>query len=277
MTIWLDLYTESHIIIPRFQFIKLFKNFCKGDGKIGNPKRIGINNEIKSDNYVIIMDLDGTLIDSDSTNFQLLYSLLKKYKFEDKIKTIMDGLAYGTHFDEIMKQIDMPMEIRKKMDADMNKLLKKQEYKLLNGAKEVLKKLKEEGFKLAIATDNYYNTTIKFLQMNEIIGYFHKNLILASDNFRHQKPHKEVLQEIFNRSKTNNGILIGNSSKEIDFAKSVGLPIVLLDNFTKIDSDNPAMIYYQKIRQLSDDESYPYIYKAQSWDDIHYVVKNLIT
>ncbi len=229
----------------------------------------------QTNNYILIMDLDGTLIDSDTTNFQLLYGLLKKYNFHDKVEIIMNGLAKGTHFDEIMRMIEMPINIRKKMDEEMAELLKKQEYELLDGVKDALKLLKAKGFKLAIATDNYFNTTIKFLKLNNIKDYFDDDLILASDNFDHQKPHPNVISELYKRSNTSKGILIGNSSKEIDFAKTTGIPILLLDNFSKIDTNDPTIKYYQKIRQLSEEETYEKIFKAESWNEILEVIRSI--
>ena len=113
------------------------------------------------------MDLDGTLIDSDITNFKLLHSLLKKYHYDDKIVVIMEGLAKGIHYDEIMKMIKMPIKIRNKMEKDMTELLKKQRYKLLAGVKNTLKALNKKGFKLAIATDNYHDITVNFLRLND--------------------------------------------------------------------------------------------------------------
>ena len=77
-------------------------------------------------------------------------------------------------------------------------------------------------------------------------------------------------------TKSKKGIIIGNSSKEIDFAKNVGLPILLLENFSKLDLNDPTIMYYQKIRQLSDQENYSKIYKAQSWDDIYRVINEII-
>jgi phosphoglycolate phosphatase-like HAD superfamily hydrolase len=216
------------------------------------------------------MDLDGTIIDSDITNFQLLYSLLKKYNFEDKLETIMHGLAEGTNYDDIMVNIGMPSNIRKKMDAEMAGLLKKQKYKLLKGVKDALAILKKKGFKLAIATDNYYDTTKNFLRLNKIEKYFNDNLILASDNFAYQKPNQKVIEEILSRSGSQHGILIGNSSKEIDFAKSVDMPILLLDNFSNINSkfDDQFLAYYKKIRQLKKTEDYDKIFEIKTWEEI---------
>jgi len=252
------------------------------DDKFFGAENISKNNVVNSgkgsqpNDYVIIMDLDGTLIDSDTTNFQLLYGLLKKYHFEDKIKIIMDGLAKGTHFDKIMELIEMPLEIRKKMDVEMTESLKNEKYKLIDGVMETLPHLIKNGFKLAIATDNYFKTTIKFLNLNNIKNYFDDNLILASDNFQYQKPHRKVIEEIFKRANTNKGLLIGNSSKEIDFAKTMGIPILLLNNFSNINSNDQTIMYYQKIRQLNENENYPYIYKAQSWKEIYNTINIII-
>ena len=65
------IYTNPYNLILA-QFNKLLKNFYIGDGKIDNQKRIGNSNILKPNDYIIIMDLDGTLIHSDSLNIEIL-------------------------------------------------------------------------------------------------------------------------------------------------------------------------------------------------------------
>jgi phosphoglycolate phosphatase-like HAD superfamily hydrolase len=232
---------------------------------------------LNSSDCVIITDLDGTLIDSDRQNFQLLLNLLKKYEYDHKIETIMTGLAEGTNFNDIMVEIEMPVEIRTKMDSEMAILLKQQEYKLLPDVLENLENLKQKGFIFSIVTDNYVEIARNFLTQNDIHNYFDNDLIFGSNNFTHQKPSKEIIEEIFKRSGRKFGIIVGNSSKELEFAKQSELPIIILNNFADIDTNDPVVIYYQKIRQINDAETYSHIYRSESWNEINDVITNMIT
>lgn len=232
---------------------------------------------LNPDDCVIITDLDGTLIDSDKANFQLLLGLLKKYDFDHEIETIMNGLAEGVNFNDIMVQIKMPLEIRNKMDTEMEHLLKQQEYKLLPDVRENLDKLKQLGFIFAIVTDNYIEIAMNFLTKTDILDYFDSQLLFGSNNFAHQKPSEKIIDEIFKRSGRRYGIIVGNSSKELEFAKKSNLPIIILNNFAGIDSNDPVIIYYQRIRQISDAETYTRVFKSESWNEINEVITNIIT
>ncbi|MCK5559358.1 MAG: HAD hydrolase-like protein [Thermoplasmata archaeon] len=232
---------------------------------------------LNPDDCVIITDLDGTLIDSDKANFQLLLGLLKKYNFDHEIETIMNGLAEGVHFNDIMVQINMPVEIRNKMDTEMEQLLKLQDYNLLPDVRENLDKLKQMGFIFAIVTDNYIEIAMNFLTKTNILDYFDSQLLFGSNNFTHQKPSEKIIEEIFKRSGRRYGIIVGNSSKELEFAKKANLPIIILNNFAGIDSKDPVIIYYQRIRQISDAETYTRVFKSESWNEINEVITNIIT
>ena len=238
---------------------------------------VDYSKNLKSADCVIITDLDGTLIDSDRQNFQLLLNLLTKYKFDNKIETIMTGLSEGTNFNDIMVQIEMPVEIRAKMDTEMAALLKQQKYKLFPDVLKNLESLSAKGFIFSIVTDNYVEIAQNFLTQNDILHYFKADLIFGSNNFTHQKPAAEIIDEIFKRSGRKFGIIVGNSSKELEFAKQSDLPIIILNNFTDIDTNDPVVIYYQKIRQISDAETYSHIYRSESWNDINNVITNMIT
>jgi phosphoglycolate phosphatase len=225
---------------------------------------------------VIITDLDGTLIDSDNDNFELLMKNLKKHGFEDKIDTIVEGLVNGWKFDEIMEKIDMPPEVREILEENIKCDICAQHYNLLPGVKFTLEELFDKGFKLSIVTDNYYNTTMSCLEKADISHYFQPQLIFGSDNFAYQKPSKDVVNEILKRANRKYGIIIGNSSKEVAFAKNVGLPIILLENNHVKALNGSVKKYYKKIQELGERESYTKLVKVKAWSEIITVLNGLI-
>ncbi|UCH90061.1 MAG: HAD family hydrolase [Thermoplasmata archaeon] len=226
---------------------------------------------------VIITDLDGTLIDSDNENFALLMKNLKKCGFDDKIDLIVEGLVSGWDFDTIMEKIEMPPDIRKDLEEKIKTEISNQNFNLLPGVRPTLEQLFREGFELSIVTDNYYRTTVNCLEKTKISHYFDNQLIFGSDNFAYQKPSKDVVNEILKRSNRKYGIIIGNSSKEVAFAKNVGLPIILLENNHLKNLNGYVLQYYQKIREEGEQESYERLFKVKNWEEILTVLNRVIT
>jgi phosphoglycolate phosphatase-like HAD superfamily hydrolase len=188
----------------------------------------------------------------------------------------VEGLVKGWEFDEIMEKIDMPPEIRDLLEERVKNDINNQNYNLLPGVRLTLERLSKEGFELSIVTDNYYGTTVNCLEKTKISHYFEPQLIFGSDNFAYQKPSKDVVAEILKRSKRKFGIIIGNSTKEVAFAKNVGLPIILLENNHLKDLNGSVRKYYRKIKEQGEHESYSKIFKVKTWQEVLDVLKFLL-
>jgi len=225
---------------------------------------------------VIITDLDGTLIDSDNENFDLLMKNLKQYGFDDKIDTILEGLVRGWDFDDIMEKIEMPLEIRQTLEAKVKRDINNRDYDLLPGVKRTLQELYDMGFELSIVTDNYFGNVLSCLEKTNISHYFERDLIFGSDNFAYLKPSKNVASEIMKRSQRKFGIIIGNSYKEIAFARNMGLPIILLENNHLRSLNGSVRKYYEKIKEIGEEESYDKMVRVKTWDEVISVLKELV-
>lgn len=226
--------------------------------------------------YVIITDLDGTLIDSDNENFELLMKNLRKFGFDDKIDIILEGLVQGWDFDEIMEKIEMPPEIRETLEEKVKNDINNNNYNLLPGVQQTLKLLYDQGFQLSIVTDNYFDSTMSCLEKTKISHYFEPKLIFGSDNFAYQKPSKDVVKEILKRSRRKFGIIIGNSSKEIAFAKNVGLPIILLENNRFRSLNGSVQKYYKKIQEVGEREKYDKLTRVRTWKEVLSVLSSIL-
>lgn len=122
-----------------------------------------------------IFDLDGTLVNSMKVWENADYALAEKYGFEpdqeywDRVTTcsFLEGAAYIT---ERFKLGKTAQEIADELYAVALDYYK-HEIGLKKGADVLLKKLKADGFKIAIATSNVEEMTYAVLKANNIFEY----------------------------------------------------------------------------------------------------------
>jgi len=178
--------------------------------------------------WLIVTDLDGTIIDSEATNFLILKQLLEEFDLMDQKETIFKGLAEGKDFDDIMQAIRITEETRRKMESRMELLLTQAPTPALPGAIEHLKYLRSLGFICCLATDNlgkFVARTVRALGLGEV---FDERYILTSDTYSARKPSPEVIKELMRRSGRTRALVVGNTPKEVALAYGSGCPAVIL-------------------------------------------------
>ncbi len=109
----------------------------------------------EAEKWMIIVDLDGTIIDSEATNFKVLNQVLKEFGYDKHRTTIMRGIAEGKTAEEIMEMIDMNLETRKSLQGTNCKARtgqKADEFLEINPRKELVTTFtKESLFKETLA------------------------------------------------------------------------------------------------------------------------------
>ncbi len=123
-----------------------------------------------------IFDLDGTLINSMKVWENADYALAEKYGFTpdreywDRVTTcsFLEGAAYITERFNLGKTAQEIADELYAVALDCYKY----EIGLKPGADRILKKLKADGFKIAIATSNVEEMTYAVLKANGIFEYF---------------------------------------------------------------------------------------------------------
>lgn len=181
-----------------------------------------------AEQWIIIADLDGTIIDSEAINFALLNQLLEEFGYLEHRATILRGLAEGRENEEIMKKIDMTQETKNDMENRMTWLVNQVKLPLLPGVSEVLRTLKDMGLLLCIATDNNIHTVTRVINEHNLNDVFESKLILARDTFPALKPSPDIVKELMKRSCREKVIIVGNTPKEVALARNSECPIVII-------------------------------------------------
>ncbi len=192
----------------------------------------------------ILFDADDTLLDFDKDETQALTAIMEKYGIatnEENIKAykeINTGLWKAIERGEIdkptLKQIRFRLFFNKIGFVTKEDPFKiNEEYlanlsnggNLLEGAKELVQSLKEQGYDLYIVTNGIANTQRQRLTKAGILPYFTE--IFVSETIGHQKPKKEYFNYVLSHIEEKDiskVILIGDSlTSDIKGAVNAGI------------------------------------------------------
>lgn len=147
----------------------------------------------------IIFDMDGVLIDSEAIHFEankkVLADMGKNLTYEYYKKFIGGTLSrmWEIMLEEGMVELDLTVEQLNKMSNDATAGLIEQNggaYPAVEGACELVKALKEQGFKLAVASSSDYARIERTLQKLNIRQYF--EAIVSGEELENPKPAPDV-------------------------------------------------------------------------------------
>lgn len=196
----------------------------------------------------VFFDLDGTLINSSrdiaiSANYVLEKLGFPKLDEEEIVKHI----GYGG--ENLLRNI-LPINDNNILNEAVemfrkyyfsNPVIYTKPYELIP---EILESLKEQGKKIAVITNKYFDISKEILEKLDIFQYI--DLLLGGDSVKNKKPHSEPVLKAMESLNVKTPVIIGDSETDIKSGKNAGIKTVLVEyGFGKIDlakSFNPDFI-----------------------------------
>jgi len=193
--------------------------------------------------YTILLDLDGTLVDTAPDLMNAHNYVMKKYGFPTKSTEEIRNLVgkgagaligrsiWGQAKKEFHSVDDK--KIKDQMSKDFINFYEKniiKESTLINGVKEFLKWSKEQNISMAVCTNKQEHLAIDLLKKIKIYDYF--EYVAGSNTFDYCKPdprHITSIIEILNGD-IKKSLMIGDSETDANAAKEASIPIILLEN-----------------------------------------------
>ena len=146
---------------------------------------------------LIIFDLDGVLVEAKNIHFDALNQALSEVNVGFKIDwsehlNKYDGLKTYQKLDLLTSEKGLPKEIHnqvweKKQQLTVQKLTSLQPNEKLV---ELMQKLSESGYKLAVCSNSIRKTCLTVLSKLNIIEYM--DLIISNEDVKNSKPHPEM-------------------------------------------------------------------------------------
>jgi len=193
--------------------------------------------------YTILLDLDGTLVDTAPDLMNAHNYVMKKYgyptKSTEEIRNLVGKGAGALIGRSIWGQAKKEFhsvddkKIKDQMSKDFINFYEKniiKESTLINGVKEFLKWSKEQNISMAVCTNKQEHLAIDLLKKIKIYDYF--EYVAGSNTFDYCKPdprHLTSIIEILNGD-LKKSLMIGDSETDANAAKAASLPVILLEN-----------------------------------------------
>jgi phosphoglycolate phosphatase len=209
-------------------------------------------------NYTILFDLDGTLVDTALDLMNAHNHVMKKYGYPTKstadirnlvgqgANTMIGRSIWGQTKKKFAKIDD------KKIKAEMVKDFVSfygeniiNESTLIHGVKEFLKWCKEKNISMAVCTNKQEHLAIDLLKKIGIYDYF--EYVAGSDTFDYCKPDPRHITNIIEilGGDIKKSLMFGDSETDANAARAAAIPVILLENgYTE---KNTAEIYHNHL------------------------------
>jgi len=172
---------------------------------------------------LLVFDWDGTLLDSKAQIVNCMQSAIKDLDLEsrsnDEIVNVI-GLGLEKAVVQLYPMMDMELITKAAQTYREHYLYKdKTPSPLFDGTEDVLKKLREGGYDLAIATNKSRRGLDKGLLETGLNDYFP---ITRTADDAHPKPHPQMLEEILTDHNTtaSKALMIGDSEYDLQLANN---------------------------------------------------------
>ena len=196
-----------------------------------------------SQQYTILFDLDGTLVDTAPDLMRAHNHVMKKFGYPTKSTAEIRNLVgqgagamlgrsiWGQAKKEFSKVQDD--KIKKEMVKDFVDFYGKNivnESTLINGVKEFLIWAKEKNISMAVCTNKQEHLAVDLLKKIGIYEFF--EYVAGHDTFDYCKPDSRHLTSVIEilDGDIKKSLMIGDSETDANAAKEAGIPIILLED-----------------------------------------------
>ncbi len=194
-------------------------------------------------NYTILFDLDGTLVDTALDLMNAHNHVMKKYGYPTKstadIRNLvgqganaMIGRSIWNQTKKKFAKID-DKKIKAEMVKDFVSFYGENiinESTLIHGVKEFLKWCKKKNISMAVCTNKQEHLAIDLLKKIGIYDYF--EYVAGSDTFDYCKPDPRHITNIIEilGGDIKKSLMFGDSETDANAARAAAIPVILLEN-----------------------------------------------
>ncbi|CNH69933.1 2-deoxyglucose-6-phosphatase [Yersinia frederiksenii] len=192
----------------------------------------------------VIFDMDGVLIEAKEWHYEALNQSLNLFGFNieryDHL-TKFDGLPTKDKLNILSAEYSLPVQLH----SFINEM--KQQYtmeivhtkcKPLFIHEYALSKLKQEGYKLGVASNSVRNSVTTMMEKASLTGYL--DILLSNQDVRCGKPNPEIYNKAIDKLgfKPDECIIVEDNENGIKAAKASGAHVLVVNDVTDVNYRN---------------------------------------
>ncbi len=185
----------------------------------------------------VIFDLDGLLIDSEVISYQLYSDLLEKYGYNFSLDEYVQNYSGRTsiiNMKQILDTYHLPMTLEEGLlFQDEKEKVYLKNVALKQGAKELLDYLKNNDYKIILATSSIPSRAKSILGLHSIDDYF-DNYVFGNE-VENSKPHPEVFIKAAMKAgcDVNDCLVLEDSEAGIEAAYHAKIDVICIPDMKK--------------------------------------------
>ncbi|MBU1667839.1 HAD family hydrolase [bacterium] len=179
----------------------------------------------------IIFDMDGTLVDSSLTIVNAINTVRKNLSLEPMDEKEILEKVNDPHLNPALYFYEAKAFTPEHEEwfATYYTNHHEEELRLYDGTEKLLKELKNQGFKLAVATNAYRVSTLQSLSHLNVLQYF--DGIVCYDDVAHGKPQPDMLEKLLNdlNISIKTSLFIGDSNRDKLAAEAINMDYLMVN------------------------------------------------
>lgn len=188
----------------------------------------------------IIFDLDGLLVDTEIISYKIYKELLEEFGYEFTIEEYAQNYSGKTEVKNVSSLIDtyhLPWSVQTGLEKvfDVESRLLAEGVDLKHGARKLLEYLKENHYKIAIASSSTKDRALGILKQHDITDYF-DDFVFAGE-VEKGKPNPDIFLKVCEKlgENTNECLVLEDSEAGIQAAYSAQIPVICIPDMKKPD------------------------------------------
>jgi HAD superfamily hydrolase (TIGR01509 family) len=176
----------------------------------------------------VIFDLDGVLINSVPTHYRSLKKLFKEIGIDYTMKEMLDkDITIGSMnlIPRVLKDRGIKYDVKVLLDRK-TQLIKNKYIPLNSGVLNLLKKLKNNGFTIALASNGTTDFVYGMIRKLKLKEYF--SHVLTGDDIKKHKPNPEIYLKMAKllKARPKDCVVIEDSKFGVLAAKRAGMKVI---------------------------------------------------
>lgn len=186
----------------------------------------------------VIFDLDGLLVDTELIAYQIYKDILEKYGYQftkEEYSQDYSGKSMSVNVPHVIETYQLPWTVEQGLEEVLRAEERLLTYgvELKPGARELLAFLKENHYKIAMASSSIRDRALNILRENGVLDYFGE--FVFGKEVEKGKPYPDIFLKACEKlgERPEDCLVLEDSEAGIQAANAAGIPVICVPDMKR--------------------------------------------